>query len=917
MSYPDPKGSRRYPLAAERLGRHLQWTALREAIASVRDEGRALLLCGEAGIGKTVLLEQAGQFAADRGLRLLRAAGAESEKDLPFAVLHQLLWTLRDETRQLTPAGRTALERALGISADGAAGSYTVSAAALELLDAASRRRPLALLVDDLHWTDTSSAEVLHFVRRRLAGLPVVLVGTVREEALPALDASGGRVLDLTPLTDAHAEGLLRELHPDLSDPALRRIVREAAGNPLALVELPGRLGAPHRTGSLPLPDRLPLGERLEGMFARRVAALAPSVRFTLLLCALAGHDGQSLHLVAAAARAAGADAVAEDLAGAERGGLVHIDEPTALVRFRHPLVRSSLAGGATGAERRRAHAAWARVLPSGGLRQVTHLAAATAVPDEAVARALDEAARLTACRGGDAEAARLLARAAALSGDAEGRGRRLTAAASAALRGGRIDMASRLLGQAVAGGVPEDSRDTLDFTRAQVRMQRDGDFGPAVSLLPRILDGVTGPLRLQCLFLLYLCAGYTADPQVWQAARARLGGAPDLAWLGHDVWHDPARRAQGGRERLEAALGAFSGADEGDTAQVWLLLWAAVGLDAVGDRSALWERLAHRHSYTTQALIASVSAYDDYLHGHWDRCVERARAGADEARARGFLFNERTFRYKEGYVTAARGQRQAVEDLVAVLGPWAAAHGLTFVTHRLRAMQALCALALGDAGTAYAHASSLTPPGTLPADVAQFHLVFLDLVEAAVRSGRTEEARRHVAAGRAARMDLISPHHEFVLLAAQALVSDDADTACAAVYGCAHAGDWPFELARVRFHHGAWLRRRGRRAQARERLAAARDAFAGLGAGPWRDRAEEELRVCDEARAADAVDRLTPQELRIAALVAEGLTNRDIGTRLQLSPKTVASHLYRLYPKLGVTTRAAVARALNGRAEQ
>jgi DNA-binding CsgD family transcriptional regulator len=903
-------------LDAEALGRAAQWELLREAVETVTDAGQALWLSGEAGIGKTVLLEQAGKYAAGRGLRLLRISGAEGEKDLPFAALHQWVWPLLEEAQELSYEGRAALELALGAGSGDAAGSCTVPAAALDLLGVVSRRQPVALLIDDLHWIDASSAEALYFVQRRLAALPVVMLVTVHKEAVAATDSTGARILELQPLGDEGAHALLRELHPRLSYAARRRILQESAGNPLALAELPAQLGEPQRTGQLPLPDHLPLGERLGRMFKQRFAALPDSARFVLLLCALAGREGQSLQLIAAAARVADIGTVDADLAVAEDSGLILIDGGTPQVTFRHPLVRASLVEAATGTELRRAHAALADVLPQGELRRLTHRAAATVAADETLATALDEAAARTQSRGGGTDAAHLFARAAGLSGDAAGRGRRLVAAACASAADGQLHLASQLLDQAVAHGVPQDSRYLLEFARAMVR-HADGDMGPAIELLPVVLDRLpdaqaTRTMRLSSLFMLYVAAGYTADPLVWEAISTRLSGTSDFARLGHDVWNDPARCAHGAQERFEAALRTFSEDDE--AGEVWLLLWAAAGLDGIDGDAPLFRRLARRHSYATQAFLSNVAAYGDYLHGRWDRCVERARGGAVAARVRGFRLNEAVLRYTEGYVAAARGQQQAVDDLVASLHPWAAARGLTFIVQRLRAMQAQCALTLGDYETAYAHASSLTPPGVFPADVTRLNMVFLDLVESAVHTGRNEEARRHVEAGQAFHLDRISPHHRFVLLAAEAMVSEDADMAGMAVYTAPGASQWPFELARVRLHHGAWLRRQRRRAEAREQLAAAHRIFVGLKADPWADRAEQELRVCAEptpAGASGVVESLTVQELRIAELVAQGLTNRDIGTRLHLSPRTVAGHLYRVYPKLGITSRAGVARAL------
>ncbi|MER7718569.1 AAA family ATPase [Streptomyces flaveolus] len=905
-------------LEAAELGRQKEWQVVREAVEAVDRSGSAVWLVGGPGMGKSVLLEQVGELAADRGLRVLRANAAESERDLPFAVLHQLMWALRDEPRTLPPAGRAALERALHIGSADTLATYTVAAATLDLLTVASRRQPLALLIDDLQWTDASSAEVLDFVQRRVASLPIVVVSTIRTDEAAPLDTTGIEVLRLPSVSAEGAERLLRTLHPELSGTARQRITREAAGNPLALMELPAQLGEAQRTGGAPLPEHLPLGNRLEGLFAERLRALPSAARSVLLLCAVADRDGQSLGSISAAARAAGIDDARRALSAAEESGLIRVDASPARVRFRHPLVRSALVTAAGGAERRHAHAAWARVLPAGDLRQVMHRADAAVLPDEEVARALEEAAQVAQSRGGDVEAVRLLARAAGMSTSGAARGRRLATAAITAVLAGHLGLAGQYVEEALAQEVPPSTRNMLDFARSHVRMHSDGDFGPAIDLLPDVLHQITGRdaemLRFPCLFVLFMAAAYTGDAAVWEKVVPLLDGDSDLEVLGHDVWRDPARLAQSGAERFEAALHASARGERAPEA--WLLGWSAVGLDLIGDHLSLWEDLAHRHSYTTRNFIAAISAYDDYLAGRWDRCVQRSRDAARAARARGFHFSERIHWYKEGYVTAARGQKQAVDDLVAVLRPWAAERGITLILLRLRAMEAMCALGLGDYEAAYTHARAVTRPGTLPVGVAQFHLVFLDLVEAAVHTGRHEEARRHVAAGRAARMERVSPHHEFVLLSAEAMVSPDTGAACAAVYACPHATRWPFELARVRLHHGAWLRRQRRRSEAREQLDAAQRAFAALKAAPWADRARQELKVCNEASTTSGGTPatragLTHQESRIASLVSEGLGNKAIGARLQLSPKTVANHLSRIYPKLGVTTRAGVARAL------
>lgn len=911
-------------LRPEHVGRGEQWQAVRDALESVGEKGQALFLSGEPGIGKTVFLDQVAGFAARRGARVLRVTGAEAERTLAFAALHQLLWPLKAEAAVLSPAGRSVIGRALGDEGEDTAAPHTVAAAALQVLAEAARDRPLVLLADDFHWVDASSAEIFQFIRRRLSALPLVMIAAVREDALDAVDSSGAGVICLDPLGDDDARTLLHACHPELTREAGSRFLQEAAGNPLALVELPAQLDESHRTGGLPLPDHLPLSERLERMFADRITALSDPARFVLLLCALTDRDGQSARLVATAAGAAGFHRIDHELFVAERSGLVHLvdlEEGGARVGFRHPLVRSCLVRGAAVTERRRAHRAWADVLPAGDVRQVTHLAAAAFAPDESVAAALDKAARTAEGRGGDAEAADLYARAASLSTDPDARGRRLVTAICTAVRGGRLAQAARLLDEATGHSDSAYGRNALDFARALVRFHDDGDFGPAIDLVPRILASLTEadetPLRTHGLILLMLAASITSNRPAWDALAPWLDDADGVVRLAHDAWHDPVRNARGGAARLARIMDGLTAAQQARHA--WLLAWAAVALDAVGDHTEAWHRIAESQSYCVAMSLDGATAYDDYLRGSWDRCVERCRLGAASARARGYAYIERVYRYKEGYVLAARGLQDEVDLLVSELRPWAAARNHAFILRRICGMQAMCALGRGENESAYAYACAVTPPGALADAPPEFQLALLDLVEAAARTGRTDEARRHVAAAHEAGVDEISPHHAFLLAAAAAFASSDAETDAACRAACAVPGAErrPFVLARVQLWHGAWLRRRGRRPEARRQLEAALGHFTALGAKPWADRAAGELRVAGGAdglslSAHQAPTALTAQESRIADLVAEGLTNREIARRMDLSPRTVGSHLYRIYPKLGVTSRAGVARALH-----
>jgi DNA-binding CsgD family transcriptional regulator len=645
------------------------------------------------------------------------------------------------------------------------------------------------------------------------------------------------------------------------------RVLREAAGNPLALLEVPARLTPGQRAGVEPLPEHLPPGDRLERVFADRLGALPPATRFVLLLCALAGRGAQPPDLIAGAARAAGTSAA--ELTPAREHGLVDVDPHTGRIAFRHPLAGACVARAATAAERRRAHRALAAALPGESERALTHRVAATDGPDAGLARALAEAGRRAAARGGHGEAGALLARAAELSPGAADRVRRLVGAAHAAAHGGSLATAGRLLGEARRGGIPADARALHDVTHAFVRLHADGDLAPAI-------DVVTGgPLREAAgtsLFLLLVATGCTDDPAVREAARVALppgGGAVRTGWLP----------------------------------------WDPASADALGDPAPLWERVTRRASFHTMACAALVAARDDHLTGHWDRCLAATAAGASAAGARGHGFLERMFRYVAGHVHAARGDQEELDALAAPLGRWASTRRHTRLLGGLAALRARCALGNGDYEAAYAGAAALVPPGRPPAGG---HAVLLDLVEAALHTGHAAQARRHAAAFRAAGTAATGPHPAFVLAAAEALAApDDAvDAAAHAVYALPGAGRWPFELARVHLHHGAWLRRRHRAVEARHHLAAAHRRFVALRAAPWAGRAEEELCAAGPGGTTPHA-ALTAQELRVARLAARGLTNRQIGDRLRVSPRTVGAHLYKIFPKLGVSSRAALAQAL------
>ncbi|MET9290935.1 AAA family ATPase [Streptomyces sp. NPDC003077] len=1030
-------------IGKELIGRQRERALLERVLESARAGacGSATVLRGEAGIGKTALLDWAADRAARERFTVLRAGGSEAETGLAFGVLHQVLRPLLAHSRALPARQRAALESALGLRDPSPSDGFRVGASALALLAEEARHRPVLVLVDDLHWVDSSSAAVLAFLRQRIADLPVAMVCASR----PVDSAPEGwpvHPVDVEALTGEDSRALLRRWHPELAATTARRVMDEAAGNPLALAELPGQLGDEHRRGVLPLPERLPLGQRLEEIFARRIRSLPPEVTRALLLTALDG------------AGAARGDALAGPLPGQDRAerilvpieasGLARLDHAGCLV-FRHPLVRSAVIASASEAERRAAHRTLAERLRADDPRRLLHEASAAEGPDERLAARLQEAGTRMALRGGDAEGALLLVRAASLSAGADNRARRLTWAAVMSARGGRLAYAAKLVAELQRARVPEDVAPLLAYAVVYVDQSHHVDFGSSFALLPPALAALTaseeagtevagapstdasdipvsgvptsearasgvpvsdarafgvpvsgapasgvpashtlasdipvsgapvsdGPashapashtpafedLVEQMFFKLLLASTYTDDPRGWETLERYREHVSPMARLCHRAWADPPRTAHGAEDELRSLVAHRAARQE--TGHAWLLLWAASAVDSAD--AELWWLSGGEHAYATQGSVAKARCHQDFLRGRWDAARDCLRE-ADTAEELGYHCNALLFRHYHAHFLAGRGDERGLREARARIEPAARKARMRFVTDHLDHLGALVALAHGRYEDAYARLRQMMTPGDLPRGLPWFHLPFFDFVYAAQHCGRRAEARAHVAAGRAARMGDISAHHAFLLAAAHAMTADgdtvdddvadeetaedeavgdeavgdevadddapdddapdvDApdddtmDAAYEAAYAVPGADRWVFDLARLRLAHGSWLLRRGRRTEAADVLRAAGRAFGELRAEPWAEQCRSALRAADRAPdlAVAGPGALTPQEMRIARLVATGLTNKEVGAALHLSPRTIGAHLYRIFPKLGITSRAALARALPG----
>ncbi|MEU6132129.1 AAA family ATPase [Saccharopolyspora sp. NPDC047091] len=882
----------------EIIGRERELAQLRRA---AHGTGNVLVVTGDPGMGKTTLLDVAA------GPGALRIAGSEGEANLAFAGLHRLLAPLlrshpdRPEAALLRGAfGMGGTDGAAGTAAgtDGAAGTeqepdvLRLGLAALELL--AEHGGPL--VVDDAHWLDRASLDLLAFLARRIETEPLsLLIGAREDEPLPGMD--GVPVLRLEPLGELDANRILNALPEPPAGARRMRVLAEAGGNPLALAEL---AAVPQDTG----PGPLATTERLEKIFAARAQELPDRTRELLLELAAAGTP-DPVH------------APGDGWAPAERVGLVRWDGTR--FRFRHPLVRSALYHSAPFEQRRRAHLALAAATRDEPDRHAWHLAAAATGPDEDVAARLEDTAERARRRGGYAAAATALERAAELSPGRADQARRLVLAANSALFTARSGWVEELAARVVAR-TDDPGLLAVAALRAGQALTVSHRHAAAFAQLTRTAAELAHrdpATALDALGTAAVVAYYWAEPGSGDDVLAAL---PDI-----DGPHDPVAEAWvrtvadplGSRERVLPLLPGLAEADSGPGRAIavatlaWLLDEAPLALrlfeqafDQWRVRGPLPEGLGCAHGW---ALFET---------GRW----AQARAIAADSVHNGaraelphVIAGSRTM---DAAVLALRGESAQARELATEALSMVDPSTSRMVAVRARYVLGLVAAAEGDHATAHAQ---LRRAFTADGDFAHYHqsiAVLPELVAAATRldpgHGTGHGVRRdaEIVVDRAARAlgDRGSARRHALLQHARALLATDPEPHYAAALADPRTAHWPFERARALLDQAAWLRRARRISEARAPLAEALDTFRRLGADPWTARAEAELRASGGAEPAapapDALAGLSPQQQEIIRLAARGLTNREIGDRLYLSPRTVGSHLYRSFPKLGVSTR-------------
>lgn len=899
------------------LGRRAEREAIDRLLADAA-AGRSgvLVVRGEAGIGKTALLQYARDTAVASGIRVESAVGVEAETQFAFAGLHQLCAPLLDRTETLPDPQRTALSVALGRQAGAAPDRFLVGLAVLTLL---SDEGPMLCLVDDAQWLDQASAQVLSFVARRLGAERLVLIFAVRDAGESAGDPlTGLPELRLEGLGEADARALLHTaVSAPLDEGVRNRIVAEARGNPLALLELPSSL---QLAGGFGLPDAVSVPRRIEDNFARRSNSLPAQTR-QLLLVAASEPTGDAM-LLWRAAEHMGLDR--EAAAPAETAGLLEIDTR---VRFRHPLVRSAVYRAAAAPQHRQAHAVLAAATDphTDPDRRAWHRAQSVLGTDEEAASDLERSADRALCRGGFCAAAAFLRRATDLTPDPARRARRALEAAHAEHCAGAPEAALALLDGLDTGRLDPLQRARLELLRARITFHlTQGSEVPgmllgAARMLAPLDPSLARETYLQAFDAATITGSTGVDPGLPEIAEA-VGDAPapsgapgpaDLLLSGLVAVHTDGfeagvpvlRRALEAFREHEFPIEATRAGDAGDW--LWLATRTAIGLFEdeltieLADRYVWYAREAGALATLPAALL--VSACARVYTGELALATELA----DEAAVISQVSGAAPMNFAHRYLGAWRGVEPEADDRYDT-GDGEAGER----TRGIEATVSLVAMAVLHNGRGiYPAAQKAASQACDTYEPAIRWQALHELVEAAIRAGDTESACR---AMEELSMRARAGGTEWALGVAarsRALTSTGGQAeelyreAIERLQQCRMNAF----LARTHLVFGEWLRREGRRSEARDELRTAHGLLSRMGAEPFAARAARELRATGERarkRTSQPSDALTAQEQTIARLVATGATSREVGEQLFLSPRTIEAHLRNIFRKLGITSR-------------
>ena len=905
------------------IGREVELAAIAGHLEAARDGmSAALVIQGEAGVGKTALLRHVADTVGD--FQVASVSGHESEVDLGFATLHRLLQPFTDAVQHLPAPQLNALSTAFGLREGTPPDAFMVGLATLTLLTDVAGSRPVLAVIDDVQWIDAASLSVLTFVARRLHADSVAMLFGLRTTDIPLGATDGLEVLTIGGLARADARRLLESAPEAPFVPhVVERLIDEAGGNPLTLLELGRELSREQREGTRPLPDHLPIGADIEARYLTRVRALPQATQDLLLVAAAEPSEPEA---VWHAAHLLGIDADEGVMTPALDAQLVSAGHA---VEFRHPLVRSAIYQGARPSERRQAHKLLASAIgDSQPDRQAWHRAAAAVGPDAEIADALELAAGRARNRGGRLAEVTFLDRSAQLTPEAGTSARRFLDAAYAAQLAGATTLATSLVERAEA--TDPDGLEAAHVLRLHGLLELAGGqfgdstrklFAAARSFAPHD-HALARETLLETFNSLAMIGRYVREPAAAEVAAFALslpGGDPDapteMLLRGWSLLFVDERDQ--GVALLRRALDAFVHQGEHrDEAARWTLLATLAARE-------LWEddtfvavaannvRRARELGDLMNLEIALLSLAAGHVHGgrlaEADACytevrlLKRAIAGSADLNEAADL----QYRAWRGHDEDLRTTARAIYEFSDAIG---------FDSGVCIAQLALTTVELSEGRYEAALEAAQTTIGGINPGIECRALG--EIVEAAERSGHreiAEEAFDRIAPS------LISSQTDWglgVLARLRGILASDEDAEAwfmEALERLGRAGIVP-DLARTHLLYGEWLRRQGRRTEARDQLRTAHDLFTSIRADGYAERARRELLATGERarrRTADTANDLTPQELQVARLAAEGLTNREIAAQLFLSASTVEYHLHKTFRKLDITSRHQLTRVL------
>ena len=906
-------------MGANRLvGRDAEIAELGTALGEAAKHGGALHVTGAAGIGKTSLLEVVATDARSRGYKVLSITGLESEADLPYAGLHQLLQPVLQSAGALPGPQRNALLTALGMRAGAPPELFLVGLATLSLMGEVANETPLVVIADDFQWLDRATSSVLSFVARRLESTHILLIGGLRETFETALRSPHLPEIRLEPLSETASTDLLVSVAPELDLQIRRLILDQALGNPLALLELPRAFtlqGTDGREGAL---RSIPLTDRLERTFSVQAAQLPRLTQAALLLIAL-DKDPTVSDVLGATRKQAGEEITLDVLQPAIDAGLISVAGST--VRYRHPLMRSALDQAATAGQRRNAHLAFAEVIADPD-RRAWHRAKAVLGEDESAAADLEITARRAQDRGAPATALGALELAASLTPHGPDRARRLLAAAELAFQLGDPPAVGRLLDSAARLELSPHDVARMTWLREIFHDGVSGELNAIARLVGAAREAAAGGDRNLSLNLLQGAAlrCWWADPG--DAAKNLVIDAVEQV-AGHEL--DPRAleilalaAPVDAAARITAGVREAARVDEADPSRTQLLAFAAYAAGDLGTSIELMDRAAPilraQGRLGLLAQLLAVRGWAGINTGELSdaiRYLEEANRLAIETRQPIWTAISTMGR---AVLSGFQGEERTAEQLITEAAEPVAALRLSIVVAKAEFARGVTHLTAGRHSEAFDHFARMFDP-----DGPAYHEVVARaaapyVIECAVRAGRNDEARSMMAVLEALGKRTPAALVHIALRFARPLLADESEAQDLYESALNSEPKWPLYFARLEMSYGTWLRRQRRITDSRPHLRAARDTFDALGLQPWADKARGELRASGEKTPeAPRAPRqsLSPQELQIAQMAASGLSNREIADRLFLSHRTVGAHLYRVYPKLHIASRSELPQAL------